>query len=150
MRNVITRKLIIIACGLFGASNAWGDEILELMVKANDGDANACVLLGDKYREGDSTIQDYQSAKKWYEEAAEKGHADGQYSLAAMFAEGLGSEKNLLNAHMWANLAAARGHERAAIARGLIEKELSPSEVVKAQGLARACLSQGYANCGLQ
>jgi hypothetical protein len=51
-------------------------------------------------------------------------------------------------AHMWYNLAAANGVEKSGEWRDEIAKKMSPAAIEKAQAMARACMSSGYAKCG--
>ncbi len=52
-----------------------------------------------------------------------------------------GAEINLIEAHKWFNLAAARGHREAAFRRGELAAEMSASDIASAQRAARAFLT---------
>ena len=50
-------------------------------------------------------------------------------------------------AHMWWNLAASQGDENARKYRDIIEKKMFPSQIEKAQDLARECVKKNYKGC---
>jgi hypothetical protein len=54
-----------------------------------------------------------------------------------MYGIGQGVIKDYVMAHMYWNVAAASGDEGAAIERGMIAKKMTPSQLEKAQDLAR-------------
>jgi TPR repeat protein len=54
-----------------------------------------------------------------------------------MLEKGQGVPKDLVSAHMWYNLAAARGDKRGEIYRHSIEKEMTAAQIAVAQRLAR-------------
>lgn len=74
-------------------------------------DAGASLVTGD-WREG-KVPQDLEAAVGWYRRAAEAGHADAQYNLASMLAEGEGCERDLATARDWLRRAIAGGYEYA-------------------------------------
>ncbi|WP_223796700.1 hypothetical protein [Sphingomonas nostoxanthinifaciens] len=78
----------------------------------------------------------YESAS-WGDEVAAfelaMGHASGSGGLAV----------DLVKAHCWFNVAAARGYEPAAAWRSEIASEMTARQVSDAQKLARATLSAG-------
>jgi TPR repeat protein len=74
-------------------------------------DAGASLATGD-WREG-RVPQDLPAAVAWYRRAAEAGHADAQYNLASMLAEGEGCDRDLPAAREWLRRAVAGGYEHA-------------------------------------
>jgi uncharacterized protein len=77
-----------------------------------------------------------------YLAAAETGDGNAQSQVAYMYATGLGVRRNLIEAHKWANLSAARlapGNVRdASIAnRNAAASKMSPGDILKAQQRAR-------------
>ena len=61
-------------------------EFLGLKMRAEKGDVNSQIELGDKFRDGVSPLEkDYSGSMKWYQMAADKGSATAQYSLAALY-----------------------------------------------------------------
>jgi uncharacterized protein len=74
-------------------------------------DAGASLATGD-WREG-KVRQDLPSAVAWYRRAAEAGHADAQFNLASMLAEGEGCDRDVPAAREWLRRAVAGGYEYA-------------------------------------
>jgi uncharacterized protein len=74
-------------------------------------DAGASLATGE-WREG-KIPQDLPAAVAWYRRAAEAGHADAQYNLASMLAEGEGCERDLPAAREWLRRSVAGGYEYA-------------------------------------
>jgi S1-C subfamily serine protease len=89
------------------------------------------------YEKGRGVSQDYKSALKWYRLAAEQGDADAQYNLGVMYGTGQGVIQDNVYAHMWWNIAASSGDKDAIGNRDIIAKRMTPSQLAKAQDLAR-------------
>ena len=104
---------------------------------AEQGDVEAQVNLGVMYDNGQGVLQDYKEAIKWYRLAAQQGHASAQFNLGSMYYKGLGVPQDYVLAHMWINLAASNGDEDAIEKRTMVEKKMSPSQIEKAQEMAR-------------
>ena len=109
--------------------------------------AFAQYMLGHIFQNGDGVIQDYKAAITWYRMAAEGGNASAQSRIAFMHARGLGIVQDYTRAHMWWNIAASQGDEIAVKNRGKIEKKMTPSQIEKAQDLARECVAKVYKDC---
>ena len=60
-----------------------------------------------------------------------------QFRLAEIYSEGKGVPRDLLAAHVWANLAAAQGHREALILRDIVAAKMSPEQIIEAQRQAR-------------
>lgn len=102
------------------------------------GYSNAQYLLGAMYAKGRGVTQDYAEAVKWYRKAANnRKHTFAQFSLGVMYSKGRGVKKNPVVAHMWYSLAAAGGLKFAASARSRTAKDMTPTQIHKAQELAR-------------
>jgi uncharacterized protein len=79
----------------------------------------------------------------WLAEAG-RGDADACYDLGVAFSTGSnGADCDLIEAHKWFNLAAARGHEDAAHCRADISEEMTAREIAEAQRRARQWLAEG-------
>ena len=63
--------------------------------------------------------------------------ATAQAGLGFMYEAGRGVPQNYVLAHMWFDLAAARGFRRAAELRDLSVDHMTPEQVAEAQKLAR-------------
>ena len=75
--------------------------------------ANSKYKLGIKYYYGNNVQKDYVKARKWFQEAAELGHADAQHKLGLMYRFGNGVSQDYEKAEEWFRKAAAQGHENA-------------------------------------
>lgn len=76
--------------------------------------------------------------------AASEGNVDALYELGVIYSTGShGVGCDLIEAHKWFNLAAARGHEEAAWCRADISDEMTAREIAEAQRQAREWLKAG-------
>ena len=114
---------------------------------ANQGYAVAQFNLGYMYDEGKGVPQDYKTAVKWYRLAAEQGNVPAQLNLGIMYDEGRGGIQDNVYAHMWYNLAAISGDKDAVTNRDIVAKRMTPSQLEKAQDLARECVRKKYKGC---
>ncbi len=139
-------SLSLAAPGLAGpfedgkAAYERGDYVTALRLMrplAEQGQANAQFSIGVMYAIGKGVRQDYVEAVKWFRKASEQGDAIAQNSLGSMYMNGYGVSQDYVVAHKWFNLAAARGNEPAEKNRGTVSIILTPSQIAKAQRLAR-------------
>ena len=103
--------------------------------------------LGVMLRKGQGTIQDYKEAVRWFKLAAENGHADAQNNLGFAYDRGQGVLQDLVYAHMWFNISSSNGNEKALNNRDIVAEDMSPSQIQKAQDLARECVKKNYKGC---
>ncbi|MDT8280079.1 MAG: hypothetical protein RQ806_05985 [Erythrobacter sp.] len=76
--------------------------------------------------------------------AAATGQAGACFDLGVAFSTGSsGAPCDLIEAHKWFNLAAARGHEEAGYCRADISEEMTAREIAEAQRRARQWLAEG-------
>ena len=73
---------------LYGASSA--DELEALRLKAQQGDPEAQLSLGEKYYGYSGLNRDLNIAVKWIRKAAEQGYARAQYKLGWHYEVGQG------------------------------------------------------------
>jgi hypothetical protein len=79
----------------------------------------------------------------WLAQAG-RGEAGACYDLGVAFSTGSnGAPCDLIEAHKWFNLAAARGHEEAAHCRAEVADEMTAREIAEAQRRARQWLAEG-------
>lgn len=71
---------------------------------------------------------------------AQTGTPDALFELGMLYATGRDVAANLVVAHKWFNLAAARGNQAALTRRIELAREMSAEEVAEAQKLAREWL----------
>jgi TPR repeat protein len=64
-----------------------------------------------------------------------------------MYNNGQGVLQDLVYSHMWANIAASNGVELAVKNRDIAAAKMTPSQLEKAQDLARACVKKNYKGC---
>lgn len=75
--------------------------------------------------------------------AAAQGDASAYFDLGVAFSTGShGADCDLIEAHKWFNLAAAKGHEEAAWCRADISDEMTAREIAEAQRRARQWLAE--------
>ena len=81
--------------------------IVDLQEKADSGDLNSMVLLGEYYR--DSTRPDFEKALLWFRKAADQGSSIAMERLGGMYRDGYGVDKNYAIAVDWYKKAADAG-----------------------------------------
>ena len=118
-----------------------------MRLSADQGNASAQNNLGFMYDNGKGVTQDYKEAVKWYRLAAAQGNASAQYNLGFMYDNGQGVTQDYVRAHMWWNIAASSGHENAKSNRDIVAKTMTPTQIEKAQDMARRCQSSNFNNC---
>ena len=64
-----------------------------------------------------------------------------------MYENGRGVIQDNVRAHMWYNIATSQGYKYATKNRDLLAKEMTPSQLEKAQDLARECVRKKYKGC---
>ena len=109
--------------------------------------ASAQHNLGEMYDNGEGLPEDDKEAVRWYRLAAEQGHASAQNNLALMYRNGEGVLQDTVYAQMWWNIASANGSKEGSENRDLIVKQMTPSQIEKAQELARQCMKKEYKDC---
>lgn len=90
---------------------------------AEQGNADAQILLGNMHASGQGVPRDYAEAAKWYRRAAEQGNADAQYNLGMMYANGQGVPRDSSEAAKWCRNAADQGHGDAQYDLGVMYDE---------------------------
>jgi len=114
---------------------------------AEQGQQSAQNNLGVMYDEGRGVPQNYKTALKWYRLAAEQGNANAPNNLGLMYAQGTGVIQSYIYAHMWGNIAASNGDEDGVKLQVVVAKEMTPTQLEKAQNLARECIRKHYKGC---
>jgi uncharacterized protein len=110
----------------------------EMRKLAKRGDARAQVNLGAMYSQGQGVPRSTRLAKHWYLAAANQGDVYGQTNLAGMYMYGDDKGVNNILALKWLILASASGDAYALETRKSLSAKMKPSEVKKAQQLAKA------------
>ena len=86
---------------------------------------------------------DYDTALKEFRPLAEQGDAFVQFNLGVMYIKGQGVPQDYVLAHMWMNLAAAKGVKKAVKGRDLLEKFMNLDQLAEAQRLVREWTPKG-------
>jgi hypothetical protein len=68
---------------------------------------------------------------------AEPANAEGCFELGMIYSAGAGVAVDMIAAHQWFNIAAARGHQDAARLRREVAEQMSDAEIGQAQRAAR-------------
>jgi len=97
------------------------------------------------YQEGFEAYErgDFGTALKEFRPLVDQGYPLAQATLGLMYAKGQGLPKDYVLAHMWMNLAAAKGVEGAVKACDFLEKHIPPAQLAEAQRLAREWRPKG-------
>jgi len=91
------------------------------------------------YKEGCDAYErgDYGTALKEFRPLVDQGDPLAQATLGLMYAEGQGVPQDYVLAHMWMNLAVAKGVQEVVKGRDLLEKNMTTDQIAEAQRLAK-------------
>ena len=124
-----------------------GDALIAAFLQlAEQGDANAQLLLGSLYDTGQQGVpEDDAEAVRWYRLAAEQGLAEAQVNLGVMYDNGEGVPEDKAEAARWYRLAAEQGHPRGQLNTALqhITGEGAPVDHVQAYAWLVAAAANG-------
>jgi len=120
-----------------GVPQDFKEAIKWYRLAAEQGHVTSSIKLGLIYLQGKEVSKDPKEAAKWTRIAAEQGDADGQSLLGFLYFSGQGVLKDNVLAYMWWNLASSQGSEQAIESRTMVEQQMSPSQIEKAQEMAR-------------
>ncbi len=90
---------------------------------------------------------DFATALREWKPLAEQGEVDAQANLGFMYGNGKGVPQDYIRAHMWWNIVASSGDKDAGSAREAVSKRMTPTQIEKAQNLARECVRKKYKGC---
>ena len=79
----------------------WEKAIAELRPLADGGDAEALLLLGNMYNDGNGVIQDHRKAMELFQGSALRENSQAMISIATMYATGMGVERSWQEAMSW-------------------------------------------------
>jgi TPR repeat protein len=117
------------------------------MPLAEDGNMYAQESIGIMYLRGHGVYKSAPKAFEWFKRAATNGLNIGD-RLGTMYANGEGVIQDYVYAHMWWNIAASiYGNKESADKRAKIQAVMTPSQIEKAQNLARECMAKNYKGC---
>ena len=95
----------------------------DLVERAEQGEVEAQVTLGLRYKHGMQVPQDFREALKWLLRASRQGNAFAQARVGAMYRDGLGAGRNYAEAVKWFRRSAGQGDSTAQLALGILYKE---------------------------
>jgi hypothetical protein len=128
-----------LAYELISVAAEEGDEVARnwLLARAEGGEPYMFYRLGRIYAEGLGTGADAERAAGYLKKAADGKISAAQEQLSGLFASGTGVEQDYIEAHKWANIAAASGSETAAEQRDILANLMTADQVAAAQRRAR-------------
>ena len=94
-----------------------------LLDKAEQGNVEAQVRLGLRYKHGMGVPQDSGEALNWFLRASVNGNALAQAHLGAMYRDGLDVAQNYAEAAKWFRKSAEQGNSAAQLALGILYKQ---------------------------
>jgi len=99
----------------------------------------AVPVLAGPFEDGVAAFErkDYAAAMRILRPLAEQGNASAQNNLGVMYAIGNGIPQDYVEAHKWANLAAAQGNKVAEEFIDSIAARMTSDQIAEAQRLAR-------------
>ena len=104
---------------------------------AERGSVSAQYGLARLYKKDGCGLPCDRLAAKWYRKAADQGDYMSQLIIGDMYIRGAGVIQDKVLAHMWFNIATLEGTNTAREKMDRIAKEMSPSQIEKAQDMAR-------------
>jgi hypothetical protein len=96
---------------------------------------------------GNGVPQNYATAYKLYPKAAALGDPESQAVLGYFYGNGIGFEKDILQAYVWSSVSAAQGNQTGSSNRDLFEQQMTPEQVTLGQEAAARCSSTRYRKC---
>jgi hypothetical protein len=64
-----------------------------------------------------------------------------------MYQKGYGVNRDYNRAYMWLNISASQGTRIAEVNRDIVESEMTPSQIKKAEELTSECVAKNYKGC---
>jgi TPR repeat protein len=98
------------------------------------------------YDRGTGVRKDSVKAVNLYYKAAEQGDADAQFEVGLMYFFGRRVTKDLVQAHMWLNIAGANGNRYANSNLLIVGSEMTRDQKAEAMKLARELFAKIKAN----
>jgi TPR repeat protein len=95
---------------------------------ADKGDPSAQYTLGARYATGEDVPQDYATAARWFQRAAEQGLVIAQDTLGNYYSAGRGVARNLNEAYYWSVLAELGGNEASRLRVQVLVNQLTPEQ----------------------
>ncbi|MBK6998915.1 MAG: sel1 repeat family protein [Rhodoferax sp.] len=132
----------------FEVKDHYTPDLLDWIIQARRGDADAQYKLGDIFSYGQGVPKDPKEALKWYRLAAGQGDPAVQYRLAVKCANGQGVPQDEKEALRWYRLAGVQGNVQSQYNLGVIyaSGQGGPKDPKEAVKWFRLAAHQGFAN----
>ena len=114
---------------------------------ANEGISNAQYNVGLMHHNGLGTKQDFKAAFKWFLKSSEQGNLNSIRLISTMYALGNGIKKDFLRSYMWAKIGSDNNDQNSKILLDGLLKEMTNSEIAKANKLVQECNSKKFKGC---
>ena len=114
---------------------------------AKEGVSNAQYNVGLMYHNGLGTKQDFEQAFKWLLKSSEQGNLNSIRLISTMYALGNGIKKDFIKSYMWAKIGADNDDQNSKILLDGLLKEMSKSEINKANALVQECNNKEFKSC---
>ena len=114
---------------------------------AKEGVSNAQYNVGLMYHNGLGTKQDFEQAFKWLLKSSEQGNLNSIRLISTMYALGNGIKKDFIKSYMWAKIGADNDDQNSKILLDGLLKEMSNSEINKANALVQECNNNEFKRC---
>lgn len=125
---------------------------------AAGGNIESMKLLASAYQLGSELVYgrfvnnnrelNYREALRWYMMAAKSGDDSAQWNVGFMYQHGEGVPQSIIDAYVWYSIAAANhSSDFYRQSRDNIARDISPSQLLVAQGRAKKCMASEYKNC---
>lgn len=116
MTRLIILIILIISpliANAFDGDYVWEEKFNRELPKANQGDENAQLEIGEMYNRGRGTAKNPIQAFEWYLKAANQGNTKAAYKIGYAYLVGKGVPADFTKAMSWLTIASNKGYERA-------------------------------------
>ena len=112
-------------------------DLAKLRKEAVAGNAKSQHLLGLMYREGQQVKRNLTEAERWFGRAAGWDFPPAQYIIPYVHFTGKGVPIDMIEAHVWSNIAVSNGNINAPTLRAEAGKQLTLEQLKEAQDRAK-------------
>lgn len=108
------KKILVLIVLSFTIVFASAQDVRQIRMRAEEGDAYSQYLMGYYYRNGTNDLPcDYSKARIWFEKSANNRYAPAAYYLGLIYFGGLGVPKDVYEAEKWFGKAKQLGYRQA-------------------------------------
>ena len=134
-KKVLPVALMLMVSGTLAACSTGQEKVAELTAKAEQGDVDAMVEVGEMYCSCTTIEQDDQICGMWMKRAAENGHVRAQYMLGRMYELGLGMRADPVQAYKWYTLSGNQGYRMSQTGAKNMLEIMTPQQRAEAKKL---------------